>query len=233
MSWTSFLVLATVFSKPQLMATLARVEKAAAEQYGKARLNLPGSSPWETLVRGGGHWSSPSMDMACQGRAALAGARAGLRAAPILGACAAGWLSRCGATASRCTGRHVRGAPVPGTVAVAGLPYIFWAVGVGDGAPVCMGNVEGPGRQGTLHSWLSPRCVVLLTVRVVGGWALGRVPALATAAAYTHALHGCRTGRHACGRGYGVCCCGGSRVRPYRPRAPASFPPALTLGPQR
>ncbi|KXZ53462.1 hypothetical protein GPECTOR_7g912 [Gonium pectorale] len=48
-SWTSFLVVATVFSKPQLLAALARVEKAAAEQFGRARLNLPGSSPWETL----------------------------------------------------------------------------------------------------------------------------------------------------------------------------------------
>ncbi|GFR40861.1 hypothetical protein Agub_g1511 [Astrephomene gubernaculifera] len=48
-SWTSFLVIATVFSKPQLLAALARVEKAAGEQHGRARLNLPGSSPWETL----------------------------------------------------------------------------------------------------------------------------------------------------------------------------------------
>lgn len=48
-SWTSFLVICTVMSKPQLMAALARVEKAAAEQFQRARLNLPGSSPWETL----------------------------------------------------------------------------------------------------------------------------------------------------------------------------------------
>lgn len=48
-SWTSFLVIATVASKPQLMATLARVEKAASEEFSRARLNLPGSSPWETL----------------------------------------------------------------------------------------------------------------------------------------------------------------------------------------
>ncbi|KAG2444213.1 hypothetical protein HYH02_009151 [Chlamydomonas schloesseri] len=48
-SWTSFLVVATVFSKPQLLAALARVEKAAAETYGRSKLNLPGSSPWETL----------------------------------------------------------------------------------------------------------------------------------------------------------------------------------------
>ncbi|GLC46982.1 hypothetical protein PLESTM_002003300 [Pleodorina starrii] len=48
-SWTSFLVIGTVFSKPQLLAALARVEKAAAEHFGRARLNLPGSSPWETL----------------------------------------------------------------------------------------------------------------------------------------------------------------------------------------
>ncbi|KAG2494878.1 hypothetical protein HYH03_007117 [Edaphochlamys debaryana] len=31
------------------MAALARVEKMASERYGRARLNLPGSSPWETL----------------------------------------------------------------------------------------------------------------------------------------------------------------------------------------
>ncbi|KAG2436922.1 hypothetical protein HXX76_006441 [Chlamydomonas incerta] len=48
-SWTSFLVVATVFSKPQLLAALARVEKAAAETYGRTKMNLPGSSPWETL----------------------------------------------------------------------------------------------------------------------------------------------------------------------------------------
>ena len=43
-----------VFSKPQLLAALARVEKAAAETYGRTKINLPGSSPWETLVGGGG-----------------------------------------------------------------------------------------------------------------------------------------------------------------------------------
>ena len=36
-SWTSFLVICTVMSKPQLMAALSRVEKAAAEQFQRAR----------------------------------------------------------------------------------------------------------------------------------------------------------------------------------------------------
>ncbi|MEW5301999.1 MAG: hypothetical protein WDW38_008632 [Sanguina aurantia] len=48
-SWTSFLVIATVYSKPQLLAALARMEDAAETEFDTRRQNMPGSSPWEVL----------------------------------------------------------------------------------------------------------------------------------------------------------------------------------------
>jgi len=51
-SWTSYMIFCTVFSKPQLLAALARVEKAAVEQFQRDRMNTPGSSPWECLDYG-------------------------------------------------------------------------------------------------------------------------------------------------------------------------------------
>lgn len=48
-SWTSFLVIATVYSKPQLLAALARMEDAAETEFDMRRQNVPGSSPWEVL----------------------------------------------------------------------------------------------------------------------------------------------------------------------------------------
>lgn len=179
-SWTSFLVLATVFSKPQLMAALARVEKAAAEQYGKARLNLPGSSPWETLVRGGGHWCSRCMDMACQGMAALAGAGQGGAAAPILGAYAAGRRSYCRVAAQRYTRTHVGGVPVPvpGIVAVARLLEAVWS------GRTETGGSEVAGRPGTRHPCPHDARNYVDRGCLGSGLSSGAV----TAAAYTHAL---------------------------------------------
>ena len=48
-SWTSYLMICSVASKPQLVATLVRMEKAAVEDWGKQRQNNPGNSPWELL----------------------------------------------------------------------------------------------------------------------------------------------------------------------------------------
>lgn len=48
-SWTSYMVIVTVYSRPQLLAVLARVEKAAMEEFGREKQNLPGSSPWEAM----------------------------------------------------------------------------------------------------------------------------------------------------------------------------------------
>ncbi len=49
-SWTSYMVLATVFSRPQLLAAIARLENMVAEDYpDRERQNQPGSSPWECL----------------------------------------------------------------------------------------------------------------------------------------------------------------------------------------
>jgi hypothetical protein len=45
-SWTSFMCLCTVMSKPQLLAVLARMEDAAAE-HGLEKQNSAGSSQWE------------------------------------------------------------------------------------------------------------------------------------------------------------------------------------------
>jgi len=52
-SWTSYMVFATVFSRPQLLAALARIEMMVDEQYpDRVRQNQPGSSPWECLDYG-------------------------------------------------------------------------------------------------------------------------------------------------------------------------------------
>lgn len=48
-TWTSYMVLVTVYSRPQLLAVLARIEKAAAEDFQREKDNLPGSSPWEAI----------------------------------------------------------------------------------------------------------------------------------------------------------------------------------------
>lgn len=53
-SWTSYFVVCTVVSKPQLLAVMARIEKAAEEDWGRAKQNSPGSSPWEVLDFGDG-----------------------------------------------------------------------------------------------------------------------------------------------------------------------------------
>ncbi len=41
------MVVCTVISKPQLLAVLARMERVAEEDWGRAKQNQPGSSPWE------------------------------------------------------------------------------------------------------------------------------------------------------------------------------------------
>jgi ribosome-associated protein len=52
-SWTSYLVIASVNSRPQLMAVLARCEKKALESAGVERRNTPtGRSQWEALDLG-------------------------------------------------------------------------------------------------------------------------------------------------------------------------------------
>ena len=43
------MVFGGVFSKPQLLAAMARVEKMAAEDWGRFQQNVPGNSPWECL----------------------------------------------------------------------------------------------------------------------------------------------------------------------------------------
>lgn len=48
-SWTRFMVICTVMSKPQLMAVLAKMEKAASEEHKKEKRNVPGTSQWEVL----------------------------------------------------------------------------------------------------------------------------------------------------------------------------------------
>jgi ribosome silencing factor RsfS/YbeB/iojap len=51
-SWTSYMVICTVFSKPQLMAVLARMDKAATEEWDRTKQNSVGSSPWEVMDYG-------------------------------------------------------------------------------------------------------------------------------------------------------------------------------------
>lgn len=42
-SWTSYMVFATVFSKPQLLAALARIEMMAGERFSdRIKQNVPG-----------------------------------------------------------------------------------------------------------------------------------------------------------------------------------------------
>lgn len=52
-SWTSYMVVCNVLSKPQLLAVMSRVEKAAVEEWGREKKNVPGSSPWEVRKRSG------------------------------------------------------------------------------------------------------------------------------------------------------------------------------------
>jgi ribosomal silencing factor RsfS len=52
-SWTSYMVFATVFSRPQLLAALTRIERMVAEEFpDRDRRNQPGASPWECLDYG-------------------------------------------------------------------------------------------------------------------------------------------------------------------------------------
>ncbi|KAJ9508702.1 hypothetical protein QJQ45_027997 [Haematococcus lacustris] len=52
-SWTSYMLFATVFSRPQLLAALARIERMVEEEWPDRVLqNQPGSSPWECLDYG-------------------------------------------------------------------------------------------------------------------------------------------------------------------------------------
>ena len=53
-SWTSYFVVATVVSRPQLLAVLARMEAEAEGAWGRQKRNSPGSSPWEVLDYGDG-----------------------------------------------------------------------------------------------------------------------------------------------------------------------------------
>ena len=50
-SWCSFMVLVSVFSRPQLGAVLARLEESAQQEYGRPQQaeTRPGKSEWEVL----------------------------------------------------------------------------------------------------------------------------------------------------------------------------------------
>lgn len=48
-SWTSYMLICTVLSRPQLLAVMGRIEKAAEEDWGRSKQNSPGSSPWEVM----------------------------------------------------------------------------------------------------------------------------------------------------------------------------------------
>ncbi|KAG1674441.1 hypothetical protein FOA52_003046 [Chlamydomonas sp. UWO 241] len=48
-SWTSYMVFASVASKPQMMAAMSRVEKLAQSDFSRGSYNKAGSSPWECL----------------------------------------------------------------------------------------------------------------------------------------------------------------------------------------
>ena len=49
--WTSYMVLVTIFSRPQLQAVLAKAEDVAAERFGRnlGGARNPGRSAWEAL----------------------------------------------------------------------------------------------------------------------------------------------------------------------------------------
>mmetsp|Transcript_5850 Transcript_5850/g.16700 ORF Transcript_5850/g.16700 Transcript_5850/m.16700 type:complete len:259 (+) Transcript_5850:197-973(+) len=49
--WTGYMVIATVYSRPQLNAVLGRIEKEAAEKWGRtvSEGGRPGTSEWEVL----------------------------------------------------------------------------------------------------------------------------------------------------------------------------------------
>eukprot|EP00199_Chlamydomonas_sp_CCMP681_P003024 CAMPEP_0119107582 /NCGR_PEP_ID=MMETSP1180-20130426/11353_1 /TAXON_ID=3052 ORGANISM="Chlamydomonas cf sp, Strain CCMP681" /NCGR_SAMPLE_ID=MMETSP1180 /ASSEMBLY_ACC=CAM_ASM_000741 /LENGTH=166 /DNA_ID=CAMNT_0007093091 /DNA_START=186 /DNA_END=686 /DNA_ORIENTATION=+ len=52
-SWTSYMVMGSVLSKPQLLACMGRLERMIDEDYPeRIRQNQPGSSPWECLDYG-------------------------------------------------------------------------------------------------------------------------------------------------------------------------------------
>ncbi len=52
-SWTSYMVFATVMSRPQLLAAIARIERMVDEEHpDRERRNQPGASPWECLDYG-------------------------------------------------------------------------------------------------------------------------------------------------------------------------------------
>jgi hypothetical protein len=67
-SWTSYFVICTVISRPQLLAVLARMEKAAEEEWGRVKRNSPGSSPWEVLDYGDGAWGGGAEGACAAGR---------------------------------------------------------------------------------------------------------------------------------------------------------------------
>lgn len=48
-NWTSYMVICTIYSRPQLLAVLAKMEKVAEEEYQIIKQNSLGSSPWEVL----------------------------------------------------------------------------------------------------------------------------------------------------------------------------------------
>jgi ribosome silencing factor RsfS/YbeB/iojap len=48
-SWTSYMVICSVFSKPQLLAVVARMEDAALQDWDRTKQNNVGSSPWEVI----------------------------------------------------------------------------------------------------------------------------------------------------------------------------------------
>jgi len=48
-SWTSYMVICSVFSKPQLLAVINRMEDAALDDWDRTKQNNIGSSPWEVI----------------------------------------------------------------------------------------------------------------------------------------------------------------------------------------
>jgi ribosome-associated protein len=48
-NWTSYMIICSVFSRPQLLAVLAKMEKVAEEEFVIIKQNSLGTSPWEVL----------------------------------------------------------------------------------------------------------------------------------------------------------------------------------------
>jgi ribosome-associated protein len=46
------MLIVSVFSRPQLLACIARMEKEAEQSFQRAKQNQPGGSPWEVLDYG-------------------------------------------------------------------------------------------------------------------------------------------------------------------------------------